>query len=286
MNYRTLDYNQIVNLMPSDYVHFEGVAIDHTPALGFLIQPHAIDGYTTSVLKSGWLEGEINGIAYHIEAPAIIFIPHLQIIEETRRSTNLASTRIFLSNEFVDTLHIPDMKTQDDVILHIPYYPLTNEQLIHATQILARIEEAIHSDIKYKEQYIRALVGVWVFDDDLQRFHSEISDDTENDVRVALFLQEVKKSALEQSRLQYYADLVHISGSQLERIVHRQTGKTVLNWINFYRVEYCKKRLSENANLTQLAYELKFSSAEYLCRFFRQQTGRSPKEYKLFIGRE
>lgn len=275
-----IDYNEYLSLTDGDSIHYNGVAVSHTLPKSIFFQSHLIDGYLSCVLKQGWIEGILNGTVYHIDAPAIFFLPRHQIIAEPRCSSDFRSILLFLSNEYVEQLCLPNLDTHDNVILQMPSYALTDEQLATAVNIISTIESAIQKEIVYKDRYIRALVELWVFDDDLQKFHSGLKEHPLNET-VQKFLDAVKTCAVQQTRVEYYADLVCKSPSQLERVIRQHTEKTVMQWINYYRIEHCKAALVSNySSISQIAQELNFSSPEYLCRFFRQQTGMSPSEYR------
>lgn len=278
----TFDINfRFFHTLMTDGAAYEGgVAVSHSLMKRPTLEPFSFDGYVSLVLERGWIEGRINGIEYHVDSPSIIFVPRHQILEETRSSTDMQMTQLFLSNEYVEQLFIPDLNLHDKVILQMSSYPLSQEQLASAQRLISAIEGSIKNDMMYKDRYIRALVELWVFDDDLQKFHSGLKEHQLNET-VQKFLDAVKTCAVQQTRVEYYADLVCKSPSQLERVIRQHTEKTVMQWINYYRIEHCKAALiSGYSSISQIAQELNFSSPEYLCRFFRQQTGMSPSEYR------
>lgn len=280
MNYINVDYQKCVELLRPRIDYYKGIAVYVTQPQDTNMLPYSPDGYVSSLLEKGWVEGYINGEAYHVEAPAIIFMPRKQIIEETRHSNDRLSTQLFLSNEFVEQLMIPNQATNDRVILKLPYYPLTQKQLTTAQNILDTIRIAIKSEESNKDRYIKALIEVWVFNDDIQQFHSQVEKQRINET-VEQFLILVKDSAIEHNQVDYYATIVCKSPSQLERLVKQHTGKTIHQWIDYYKIEYCKQRLVENKiSIAQLSEEIHFSSPEYLCRYFRQKTELSPSEYR------
>lgn len=279
MNTLKVNYQKCIDLLNPNIDYYNGVAVYSTLPEDTHLLPYSLDGYVGSLLAKGWVEGLINGIEYHVDAPAIIFMPRMQIIEETRHSEDRLSTQLFLSNEYVEQLMIPNLDVNDRVILNLPYYSLSKEQLATAQRILAAIRHAIKSEMLFKDRYIKALVELWVFDDDIQQFRSKQNAQHMNKI-VEQFLNLVRTSALDHCQVEYYANLVCKSPSQLERLIKLHTGKTVLQWVDYYKIEYCKQRLAEGISIAKLAEEVHFASPEYLCRYFQKKTGFTPSEYK------
>ena len=60
------------------------------------------------------------------------------------------------------------------------------------------------------------------------------------------------------------------------------TGKSAADWIDVVLVMHAKKLLRTRLNLTvqQIAYELGFKENASFCRFFKDQTGLRPKQYR------
>ncbi len=59
------------------------------------------------------------------------------------------------------------------------------------------------------------------------------------------------------------------------------TGKTFVNYVAEKKLDTFLKMLSEsNLSLSEIAQALGFDSTAYLCRFFKNHTGKTPKEYR------
>ena len=61
----------------------------------------------------------------------------------------------------------------------------------------------------------------------------------------------------------------------------RETGKTLVAFINQKKVEKAKEKiLSSGKTFTQIAEEMNFESIHYFTRFFKKMTGVTPKEFR------
>lgn len=59
------------------------------------------------------------------------------------------------------------------------------------------------------------------------------------------------------------------------------TGTTFISYINNKKIQAIQQALSDGKySVTEIADQLNFESTAYLCRFFKQHTGLTPKEYR------
>ncbi|MBB3108163.1 AraC-like DNA-binding protein [Paenibacillus phyllosphaerae] len=74
---------------------------------------------------------------------------------------------------------------------------------------------------------------------------------------------------------------IGISYSYMRRIVYESTGKSLIDYINYLRIEKAKKLLLEsNQTITQIASEIGYLNVRSLNRFFLKYEGVSPSCYK------
>ena len=81
--------------------------------------------------------------------------------------------------------------------------------------------------------------------------------------------------------VQQYADALHVSVSSLGRLCREQGGTNVKAVIQERLLLEAKRRLIyTRAPLDQVAYQLGFKDPAYFSRFFRQQEGMPPSDYR------
>ena len=77
------------------------------------------------------------------------------------------------------------------------------------------------------------------------------------------------------------SERLHISEAHLSRIVRQETGMTVLQWINSFRIKHAKQLLRyTRMSMSEIASDLHFTSTEYFRYFFRREAGMSPIAYR------
>jgi len=72
---------------------------------------------------------------------------------------------------------------------------------------------------------------------------------------------------------------------QLSKLIHNEFGKNFYEFINHYRIESFKTKVTshqyQNLTLLAIAFECGFNSKSAFNRIFKEQTGLTPRDYKL-----
>jgi AraC family transcriptional activator of pobA len=87
--------------------------------------------------------------------------------------------------------------------------------------------------------------------------------------------------------VQYFADKLALTPNYFGDIIKHFTQKSPLENIHEFIVRKAKDLLSQNTrmNSAEVGYELGFEYPNYFSKFFKKQTGLSPKEYRLQTSR-
>lgn len=86
----------------------------------------------------------------------------------------------------------------------------------------------------------------------------------------------------ESREVQYYAELLCLSPKYFGSIIKEHTGVSASKWISRYVIIKAKSLLrhSQNLNIQQISYQLGFPDPAAFTRYFKANTGMSPKEYR------
>lgn len=78
---------------------------------------------------------------------------------------------------------------------------------------------------------------------------------------------------------------VYLNGSYLSNLFHKETGKTIKEWINNERIkESARLVLNSNEDIAEIAYFYKYCSQSYFIQCFKKVFGMTPNEYRLNKG--
>ncbi|RYE23038.1 MAG: AraC family transcriptional regulator [Sphingobacteriaceae bacterium] len=79
----------------------------------------------------------------------------------------------------------------------------------------------------------------------------------------------------------YFADQLHLSANYFGDLIKKETGKTALEHIQLAIVGAAKKKVfMPGKSINEIASELGFRYAQHFSRFFKQQVGFTPNEYR------
>ena len=79
----------------------------------------------------------------------------------------------------------------------------------------------------------------------------------------------------------YCAGELNLSANYFGDLVKKETGKAAQEYIQSKVIDVAKTRIfDQSKSVSQIAYELGFKYPQHFTRFFKQQTGASPKDYR------
>lgn len=96
------------------------------------------------------------------------------------------------------------------------------------------------------------------------------------------FRQLVSIHFMQHREVNYYASKLHISPKYLSTSVKTVSGRTVREWINEAVIKEIKYQLLNTAlSIKEISGKLGFSDLSSLGKYFKTQTGVSPKTYRM-----
>lgn len=94
------------------------------------------------------------------------------------------------------------------------------------------------------------------------------------------------KHAFRERSVDYYAQALHITAGYLNKACRRAYAMSPKALIDQQRLVEIKSRLTDTQlSVAEIAEQLHFADASYLCRFFRRMTGCSPLEFRSGVRR-
>lgn len=95
------------------------------------------------------------------------------------------------------------------------------------------------------------------------------------------FLLAVEKGIRNSRQVEYYAEELGMSAKYLYAVVKEVTGKTPSEWINEYTLTEARIMLKNtDSSIQNISYDLGFATPSHFGKFFREQTGTTPKEFR------
>ena len=80
---------------------------------------------------------------------------------------------------------------------------------------------------------------------------------------------------------QYLADVLNLSPEHFCRLFHSITGKSPIDYLNYYRIECaCELLSSSQKSITEVAYSCGFNDLSYFNRIFKRYKKVTPGHYQ------
>ena len=76
------------------------------------------------------------------------------------------------------------------------------------------------------------------------------------------------------------ASVVNLSEAAFCRYFKKSTKLTYTDFVNQYRINYAKKLLMQDANVTEACYDTGFESLSYFNKIFKKITGENPSAFR------
>ena len=189
----------------------------------------------------------------------------------------------FLSSFFKDPLFVQHLSFfnvgRKSVGLH-----LSNELYVRMLQLLSDIKTEIDSYKQNDVHVLRALLyeALMLLDRAYQKMLSDGSIHKEaNSTHLSKFMEWVGTDLREHHFVRYYADKLCITPNYLNEIVSSALGISAKQYIQNKVMEEAKRLLVyTDFPISEIAFELHFSTVSYFVRCFRQSTGETPLAYR------
>ena len=172
---------------------------------------------------------------------------------------------------------------------HDTEYPLnlllSNSKGEEIRYLINRIEKEYHSDGYVRDLKIRSYLIILLIE--IQRLFMEgirKRDVIRGSALVSLFKKMVSKNFLEHRTTAYYAEKLGISEAYLHERTKENTGLTPGQIIRKEIVMEAKRMLAHTTDtISEIGYKLGFEDPSYFGRFFKRETGLSPKSFRSHI---
>lgn len=282
LRYDHLNLGQkIDNILEQDFWVMEHL----TPNMfSLLSEPVKLSSTVSIFIIKGSCKADINLIPYEIQAPAIVNIGAEQILKPTYMSPDFDASFVVLSKRMKDNIFL---FVNDPFIFDIsgsnPIMAIPAEEVEPLTRLYANLNSILHdTDNTNRYQTILFTLLAYIFNNGMRCYRNNRGNFPHNPGRLSeRFLKLVRQHFKSERFLDFYAKQLEVTGKHLSRTVKAQTGYTAVEWIERFIVLEAQVLLkSSNLHVQQIADELNFPSQSVFGKYFKKQTGLSPREFR------
>lgn len=251
--------------------------------------PRRLDAFVMLFCVNGEADIQINLQRYKM-VPGILAFNIPENIIQISHVDNLKIYPIILSSDFLQRLGI---KMKDLIPLYMfikktPFVSLDYNEIRTLEKYYFLIEDILQSKENEKETILEGIIRSLF--SKLASLTRKMQSDTDNCIPAKerdedvfeKFMEVLNRYHTQERTLSFYAGKIGITANYLSRLVKEYSGKTAVEWIDEYVVLEAKAMLKHTPyTIQEIAYKLNFPSPTFFGKYFKRQTGMSPKQYKL-----
>lgn len=250
---------------------------NHNPKL-----PHRISFFALLVVTDGAGLHHVDLKEYEIAAGTVLKIAKGQV-HAFQENSNYDGYLLVFTEDFVLRYF---SKSSIDFISHLYNYHIS-EPLVKNITFSDSFLEQITSELQQQNGYAQKEIVAKILELYLLRLerqaHGELSVKL-NQKHQALFIKFknlVEQNFSETRNVKDYANLLSISPKHLNQVVREITLNTAKHFIDQYvTLEIKRSIFSSRKSLKEVAFQTGFDEVTNFTKFFKKQTGQSPKEFK------
>lgn len=247
--------------------------------------PAFINAIIVGICVRGNASLRINLLPYELEANSIvILLPGTMLESRTENvSSDFLLKFIVFSLDFVNSVEISDLFTR------LKRYPVVcvapGDMAVLLSLYKGILEKYLHKENPYRTEVVRFTLLAAIYDlySILERnFSPAAGQGTNEDIEFQIkFFDLLYANYREHHKLQFYAQRLFVTSKYLSSKIKLQTNKSASEWINeFIALEAMFMLRSTGLTAQEIAFKLNFYDASTFGKFFRKQTGLTPKKYR------
>lgn len=245
--------------------------------------PYRAESYAIEFLKKGSIIMQTRLDIIVIEAPAILAIGPNVIRSFTKNSEVILMDIIFFKPEFF-------LKSQSNIFflsqfdffensdMHV--FSLEKKTKPKFEKLFNLIEETISIEHFHQSSILRSYLYILIFE--LDAIKNAFSNKEIQNPLFEKFKEIVEKDFIKHRSPAYYADHLNVTRKYLSEVIKNNSGKTTREWIDTMVILEAKVLLhNKSLTINQISDTLNFSNQSVFGKFFKNQTGISPLEYRI-----
>lgn len=247
-----------------------------------------VEGFLFAVVTRGQAQLSVDDKTYQLKEGDVFTCKPRNIFEQSMMSMDFNALVLFISPEYVAQL-------SQMIRMEWTYSMFsTSHKILHADEMAVNryrlyfdlLSNHLSSpETPHKELSLRLLFASMAYDlHDLHKFQDEelmrqTYSSGENILRQ--FMQHLHDPAKPYLNVNGYASLFNITPKYFSSICKRLTGRTANQLISEEIIRSAQITLHDSSkNIKQIAAMMGFKNQSHFGRFFRQQTGMSPQQYR------
>lgn len=238
---------------------------------------HYCDFYEIVIFKKGKGYLELDNKIVEIGCNIVVFLSPFQKRKWFVEKRSIECVFLFFQDTFLTKFFTDKLFAYKLQYFYNKFHPLTLILSSSEADRLLSVCDDLYKEIKNlhteSEHLIRALlyyILVW-----LNRAYANCYGlSSETNLLAVCFKSLLQQQVIKYRNVDYYSNKLKISRVTLNKCITKHYGITVSEMIdNFILYEIKERLLYSNLNMKEIAFQLNFSEANHMSRFFKAKTG-------------
>lgn len=247
-------------------------------------QPYRIKEGRVVICEKGEVDLTFNLLPMKVKAGNVAIIPKDALIEFKHISDDFETKFIAYNDRnsdfFKDSATVFDVYFRNKIIITTP----EKEDKKQLMQMFELIWQTAHTEPLRKntlKHLIKAFLHDILYIDNVQQAKNLNRHISRSEEIFQNFIFLVSQHCKESRQVNYYADKLCLTPKYLSSVITKQSGKSIMQWINEAVILEAKILLRySNLAIFQVADELNFPNPSFFTKFFLRMTGMTPKEFR------
>lgn len=239
------------------------------------------------------IEGEggytLNESKCSIKPGYALILTEGQIVNDIWMTESTKGYALLISRTFMDEI-FKEMRDISSLFLlarEHPTFSLNSDEIAKLRQYLPIIKQRlIANDYKYRKEVVRLLLISMIYD--IASAIMRVMNTTTSEAGTSKakrcfvqFIQLVEQNYRKERKVSWYAYQMGLTPKYLSEIISSTSKRTPNDWIDKYVTTEIRNQLSNtNKKISEIAEDLHFPSQSFLGKYFRENVGMSPSEYR------
>lgn len=248
----------------------------------FHVLPHRKTFYDFFLLKKGSAIRTKGLNSYTISAPAIFFLPAFQITEHKMMSEDAEGYYCHFDEKMIQEIFPKLLLNERFVFFQYqsnPVVQLTSKTLLIIEGLMRRLFM-----LYQEEEYNKNLVAIYliaIFEEIKSVSIISVLKSRKSNYEITKrYKHALTKHIYEFQNITDYANMLNVTPNYLNKCVRTALGKTAQDLLKEMLILEAKTLIKHSQlNIAEIAVKLSNQTPSNFARFFKKQTGMSPKEY-------
>lgn len=243
---------------------------------------------------SGVCSVSVNGKKRLVSRNQVTLITDESVIDSINYSDDFEGFGFYISYKLLQEI-LKDINNMSDIFLLTHNHPVFEINDVEKGMMERYFKEIIFRmnvpDHRYRLEVVRLIILTMIYDVsnafDRILMHTGKEDRQTRSERIFVrFIQHVEHHFKEQRQVQWYANLMELSPKYLCEIVTNVSRRSPNEWIDkFVTTEIRNQLRHTNKRISQIAEEMNFPTQSFFGKYFKENVGISPSDYRNGVDR-